>query len=119
MKTLKIRIRSRKEAFASLKAKARKIEKGEPVAREAVHGFASYERVHKVLTPKRVEVVKAMAGQGALSVRDIARRVGRDVKAVHTDLTALVEAGIVDRSDEGFVFPFDAIEFDFKLSAAA
>jgi predicted transcriptional regulator len=45
--------------------------------------------------------------------------VGRDVKGVHTDVHALLVAGVVDRSEEGFVVPFDAIRVEFKLQAAA
>ena len=42
-----------------------------------------------------------MAGQGGLSIREIARRVGRDVKAVHGDVRALIEAGLLDRDAAG------------------
>jgi phosphomannomutase len=60
-----------------------------------------------------------MAGAGPLALREIARRVGRDVKGVHTDVHALLLAGVLDRLAEGFVFPFDAIHVDFTLQAAA
>ena len=53
-----------------------------------------------------------------MSIREVARRVGRDVKAVHGDVTALVRAGIVERSDAGVVFPYDAVQFDFTFQAA-
>jgi predicted transcriptional regulator len=81
--------------------------------------FASIELLWKVLTAKRWEILRAMAGQGALSIREVARRVGRDVKAVHGDTTALVNAGVLDRTDDGVVFPYDAVHVDFTLSRAA
>ncbi len=59
-----------------------------------------------------------MTGQGDMSIREVARRVGRDVKAVHGDVTVLVRAGIVERSDAGVVFPYDAVRVDFTLQAA-
>jgi predicted transcriptional regulator len=60
-----------------------------------------------------------MAGQGGLSIREIARRVGRDVKAVHGDVHALIEAGLLDRDGSGLVaFPFDAVRVDFTRAAA-
>ena len=44
---------------------------------------------------------------------------GRDVKAVHGDVTALLNAGILDRADGGgSVFPFDAVKVEFLLQAA-
>src|SRR3546814_8945948 len=59
--------------------------------------FPTHELFWKILTPKRMDLLKAMAGAGPLGVREIARLVERDVKGVHTDLTALCKTGIVDR----------------------
>jgi predicted transcriptional regulator len=81
--------------------------------------FATPELLWKVLTAKRWELVKAMAGQGALTIREAARRVGRDVKAVHGDIHALLAAGLLDKSEDGrIVFPFEAVRVDFTLRAA-
>ena len=60
-----------------------------------------------------------MTGQGALSIREAARRVGRDVKAVHGDVTALVHAGALDRAEAGVVYRYDAVQVDFTLTKAA
>jgi predicted transcriptional regulator len=73
----------------------------------------------KVLTIKRWEILRAMAGQGALSMCEVARRVGRDVKAVHSDIHALLNAGVLERADQGVIFPYDPIHVDFMLEAAA
>ena len=60
-----------------------------------------------------------MAGQGALTIREVARRVGRDVKAVHGDVHALIDAGLLKRTEANRVaFPFDAIRVEFTLRAA-
>lgn len=80
--------------------------------------FASAELLWKVLTAKRWEILNAMAGQGELSIREVARRVERDVKAVHGDVTALINAGIVERTVGGVMFPYDAVHVDFVLKAA-
>jgi predicted transcriptional regulator len=81
--------------------------------------FASAELLWRVLAPNRLAILRAMCGTGPLSLREIARRVSRDVKGVHTDVHALLLAGVLDRVSEGFVFPFDAIHVDFTLQAAA
>ena len=81
--------------------------------------FSSPELLWKVLTARRWELLKAMAGQGPLGVRATARLVGRDVKAVHGDPQALLSAGILARTDSGMIeFPFDAVHVDFMLNAA-
>lgn len=81
--------------------------------------FATPELLWKVLTAKRWELLKAMAGQGAMTLREAARRVDRDVKAVHGDVHALLRAGVLDRIDDGRIeFRFDAVRVDFTLRAA-
>ncbi|MGI8840344.1 MAG: transcriptional regulator [Caulobacteraceae bacterium] len=81
--------------------------------------FASVELLWRTLTPNRWELLRAMTGQGAMSIREAARRVDRDVKAVHGDIRALIVAGIVDRAGRAVVFPFDAVHVDFVLHEAA
>ena len=81
--------------------------------------FESPELLFKVLSGKRWELLNAMTGAGTMSIREAARRVERDVKAVHGDVTALLNAGILSKTDEGMiVFPYDAIHVDFLLKAA-
>jgi predicted transcriptional regulator len=60
-----------------------------------------------------------MTGQAPMTLREAARRVGRDVKAVHTDVHALMNAGILRRNHDGKLeFPFDAVRVEFLLNAA-
>jgi predicted transcriptional regulator len=81
--------------------------------------FASIELMWRVLGPKRWEILRAMTSQGPLSIREIARRVGRDVKAVHGDVAALLLAGVVERDGRKVVFPYDGVRVDFTLGMAA
>jgi predicted transcriptional regulator len=54
-----------------------------------------------------------------MTVREAARRVGRDVKAVHSDMTALFNAGVLVRTPQGQLeFPYDAVKVEFMLQAA-
>jgi predicted transcriptional regulator len=87
--------------------------------RSARISFATPELLWKVLTAKRWELLKAMCGAGPMSIREAARRVERDVKAVHSDITALLNAGVLDRVDDGrVIFPFEAVKVEFLLHAA-
>jgi predicted transcriptional regulator len=89
-------------------------------AEHAAHiGFATPELLWQVLTSKRWQLLKAMCGAGPIAMREAARCVGRDVKAVHSDMTALLKAGLVDRTADSCVeFPFETIKVEFKLHAA-
>ena len=81
--------------------------------------FATPELLWQVLTAKRWELLKALCGAGPVSIREAARRVGRDVKAVHGDVSALLNAGVLDRTEDGrIVFPFEAVKVEFLLQAA-
>ena len=89
------------------------------VQRSARISFATPELLWQVLTAKRWELLKALCGAGPVSIRDAARRVGRDVKAVHGDVTALLSAGVLSRAEGGGIeFPFDAVKVEFLLQAA-
>ena len=67
----------------------------------------------------RESLYKALCGAGPVSTREAARRVGRDVKAVHADATALLLAGLLDRTADGQIeFPYDAVKVEFLLQAA-
>lgn len=81
--------------------------------------FATPELLWRVLTQKRWELLKVLCGAGSISIREAARRSGRDIKAVHGDVTALINAGVLDRTSDGrIVFPFEAIKVEFLLKAA-
>ena len=89
------------------------------VQRTARIAFATPELLWKVLTAKRWELLKALCGAGPVSVREAGRRVNRDVKAVHGDVTALLAAGVLNRTESGRVeFPFEAVKVEFLLRAA-
>jgi predicted transcriptional regulator len=81
--------------------------------------FESVGALWRVLAPKRMEIVRAMTGAGPLAIREVARRVNRDFKAVHSDVTMLANAGIVERTDHGAMeFPYDRVHVEFDLMAA-
>jgi predicted transcriptional regulator len=82
--------------------------------------FATPELLWKILTAKRWDLLKVLCGAGPVSIREAARRVGRDVKSVHNDVTALLNAGVLSRDEDGrIVFPFKAVKVEFLLRAAS
>ena len=114
MKTVTLDVRSPDDAMGDF-TQAWKSGKAEKSARIS---FASPELLWQVLTAKRWELLKALCGAGPVSIREAARRVGRDVKAVHGDVTALLAAGVLSRSEGGIEFPFEAVKVEFLLQAA-
>jgi predicted transcriptional regulator len=81
--------------------------------------FATPELLFRLLTAKRWELIRALTGAGAVTIREAARRVKRDVKAVHGDIHALLNAGVLQKTADGLViFPYDAVRVDVMLHAA-
>jgi predicted transcriptional regulator len=88
-------------------------------AQGAFISFPTIELLWRIITPRRWDILRLMAGAGPMSIREAARRVGRDVKSVHGDVQALLKAGVLDRADDGrIVFPYDEVHVDFVLRAA-
>ncbi len=115
MKTVTLDVRSPSDAMADF---VQAWKTGKP-QRSARISFATPELLWQVLTAKRWELLKALCGAGPVSIREAARRAGRDVKAVHGDVTALLDAGILNRTPDGKIeFPFDAVKVEFMLQAA-
>jgi predicted transcriptional regulator len=82
--------------------------------------FPSYELFYKLLSPNRLQVLTTMAGVKAVSIRALARQVGRDFKGVHTDVAALLRGGLIERTEDGAVqFPFAGVHIDLRLGGEA
>jgi predicted transcriptional regulator len=115
MNTVVLEVRSLEDTLADA-SRAMKTGRAKPEARIS---FATPELLWDVLTAKRWELLRALCGAGRVSIREAARRVERDVKAVHGDVKALLAAGILDRTPNGQIeFPFDTVKVEFLLRAA-
>jgi predicted transcriptional regulator len=72
------------------------------------------------LTERRWVILDALQGAGEVPVRELARRVGRDVKRVHEDAAVLVDLGLLERTLRGALLcPFDDIHVDLHMRRAA
>jgi predicted transcriptional regulator len=115
MNTVTIEVASRAHTDARFVQAARN---GKPSG--AFITFPTVEALWSTLTAKRWELVQSLCGSGPVSVREAARRVGRDVKRVHEDVQVLLETGVLERMEDGsIVFPFDAVHVDFVLKPSA
>jgi predicted transcriptional regulator len=98
---------------ATLRTGKAKTYQGETLAFETPAAFFGK------LTERRWELVRALQGKEAMSIREIAGLVGRDIKRVHEDVAVLIELGLLERTDDGVACPFDRIHVDIELKAAA
>ena len=114
MTTLQIHIGIdlRKEAEA-IKDAIRRHEAGEFVSEHHIT-FETFEGMVKVLTPRRLEILRHLHRHPAASIRALSLALGRDYRNVHQDVTALVEAGLIDDED-GLRVEYDDLEMTLAL----
>ena len=98
---------------AAIKDALRRHEAGETV-REHHITFESFEGMARILTPKRLEILRHLHRNPTVSIRALAGALGRDYRNVHLDVTALVEAGLIDDED-GLRVEYDDVEMKMAL----
>jgi predicted transcriptional regulator len=80
--------------------------------------FESLDAAWSLLTANRRAILQAMAGQGPLSIGEIARLVGRDIHPVLADIRPLHRCGVIDRTEGGrMLLPYGVIRLDFTFNA--
>jgi predicted transcriptional regulator len=72
--------------------------------------FESWDALVRVLTGKRMELLRYVHRHKVTSVRALAKALRRDYSNVHADVQALMAAGLLDATDDGVRADYDAIE---------
>ncbi len=94
----------------------RRAEQGEAVSERHL-SFDTFETMTRVLTPKRLELLRRLHRRPMASVAALSREVGRDYKRVHEDVEALASAGLIERGENGTALtaPYDTIQTTIAL----
>lgn len=80
--------------------------------------FLSLDSFVSVMSPKRVELLRALRRVGPSSVRALAGQVGRDYKSVHSDVALLAGAGLIERGEDGKIrVPWDKVTAEMELAS--
>jgi len=72
--------------------------------------FESWDALARVLTGKRMELLRYVRRHNVTSIRSLAKALKRDYSNVHADVQALTGAGLLDTSSKGVRADYDAIE---------
>ncbi len=115
IKKIKIGIKTAEEGLRDFAETFQKALKGEKVAKKEGVYFESVEALRTFITPRRIELIRAIHQQKPSSAYELAKMVDRDVKSVMTDLAALKSLGLVTLNMEkenkrGKVHPL--VEYD-------
>lgn len=118
MKTLTIRILEENSALQNMQQNfVATWNKGEYTGEYLT--FESPASLFRAITPKRWELISTLQSLGTVSMRELARQLGRDVHRIHDDINKLKEIGIVEQDKKGVSIPYHKIHTDFTLSSAA
>ena len=78
--------------------------------------FVELGQMLAAFTPRRWELIAALRETGRLTIAELARKLGRNYKNVHTDVSQLIEWMAVERGEDGRVgVPWSEISIEMKL----
>jgi len=91
---------------------------GEDVEPEVHLHFEDLGLLISLLTPKRLELLRALRAIGPISVRALSKHLERDYKNVHVDCSELERVDLIGRDEDGLLIaPWDVIDAQFQLVA--
>ena len=93
-------------------------ERGEKVQEKNRLHFEDIEVLLKTLTPGRWALLKSLHATGPMSIRGLAKDLGRDYKNVYTDVRCLENIGLIGRTkNDRIKVPWDIVEARLLLAA--
>jgi predicted transcriptional regulator len=100
-KKIRIEIRTLDSAFQEAAESFEKIAEGKRVKGKTALYFSNIKDLRKVLTEKRLELLKTIKDRKPSSIYELARMVDRDLKNVLQDVGYLKEIGMIDIAETG------------------
>jgi predicted transcriptional regulator len=97
----------------------RRVDRGEDIEAQRTVSFANWSALAAVMTDKRYALLQHLRAQPAVSIRALARDLGRDFKRVHGDVNALAAAGLVEHDERGWRVDWDEIHTVIRANPAA
>jgi len=92
-------------------------ERGELTTEDAERhvGFETFETFSRVMTRRRLELLRHVHRHPARSIRALAIALGRDYRRVHEDVEALVQAGLLDRDESGLRADYETVRIETRV----
>ena len=81
-----------------------------------VLSFPDLPSLLRTLSSARMVLLQRLRKDGVLSIYELAKRLERDYKNVHTDVTQLAAIGLIERrADARVAVPWDLLRAELKL----
>ena len=79
-------------------------------------GFETFETLSRIMTPRRLELLRHVHRNPARSIRALAIALDRDYRRVHEDVAALIEAGLLDRDESGLHANYETVRIETRVA---
>jgi predicted transcriptional regulator len=113
---LEIRVGPAADALDRFEAAWNRVQEGRAMRPLEVLSFENLPLFVKTLSPRRFSLLQKLHADGALSIYELAKRLGRDYKNVHTDVSQLAAIGLVERGKDGRVaVPWGLLRAELRL----
>ena len=100
IKKIKIGIKSTEQALQEFAETFKKVQRGEKADKKEGVFFENISALRAFITPKRIELIRAIHQQKPESAYELAKFVNRDLKSVMTDLMVLKSLGLLELKKE-------------------
>ena len=105
------------EALARFERVWKRAERGLTQRAEVRLTFEDLPTLLRNLTPARWALLEALGRHGPLSINELAKRLGRNYKNVHTDVSRLLDLGLIERrTDQRVVVGWDTVTAEMRLA---
>ena len=115
-KLLEIRVGPASDALDRFEAAWNRVAEGRPVRTLHVLSFANLPLLVKTLSPARWDLLQRLHKAGPLTIYELGKRLQRNYKNVHTDVTQLAALGLIERRSDNLVtVPWDVLRAEWSL----
>ena len=114
-RVLEIRVAPPRDALDRFEAAWNRLAEGRKVAPLRILSLEDLPAFAKALTPARWVLLERLRKEGASSVYELAKRLGRDYKNVHTDVAALEKLNLIQRTGNRISVAWDVVRAELRF----
>jgi predicted transcriptional regulator len=113
---LEIRLGAAGDALDRFEAAWHRVTEGRAMRPLEIMSFSDLSSLLRTLSTARWTLLQKLNAEGPLSIYELAKRLGRDYKNVHTDVTQLAAIRLIQREADGRVtVPWELLRAELKL----
>jgi predicted transcriptional regulator len=113
---LEIRIGPAGDALDRFEAAWHRVAEGRAMRPLEILSFPELPSLLRTLSPARWDLLERLKTEGPLSIYELAKRLERDYKNVHTDVTQLAALGVIEKQADGKVsVPWQLLRAELRL----